>query len=133
MDWINIMQAPMSMLKFRIPFTKKEYEYLDGEIYLQPWAPIHSAETRLITDGKTKKVYNLSQYENQMFYLNNIIREFQRFDHDIPLDKVPGLCHCFDCTYEVWIWHQMYKDKKKIINAINKASKIIGRGPHNKK
>jgi len=137
-DWLRIMDAPMSMLKFRVPFTVKgDYKYLDGVIYPQPWAPVDSAETRLITDGAKETAYNVSTYEDRMFYLNNIIREFRFYDHDIPTTRILGLCHCFDCAYEIWIWEQYYVKIAKmtdraainenIINIMNEATATMGR------
>jgi hypothetical protein len=46
--WIEIIEPTMVTLKFRIPFNKESIDYLDGEIFIQPWAPIKSAETRII-------------------------------------------------------------------------------------
>lgn len=135
-NWIEIMKPSMSMLKFRIPFTIKEkYEYFSGDIYLQPWAPVDSAETRLITDGKQMQKYDLIDYENRMYYYNNILREFQWIKHNIPTNKVKGLCHCHDCTYEIYIWKKCFEKQKfkgnklheKIIWAMNEANDIIGR------
>jgi cap2 methyltransferase len=127
MRWLKIMNAPMAMLKFRIPFTiKEDYEYYDGTIYLQPWAPVESAETRLITDGKKTKIYDPIEYENRMYYFNNITREHQKFKHNIPLDKVPGLSYNYDCNYEIWIWkHYLESDNvDKIANLMKQVNEF---------
>lgn len=136
-DWINIIKPVMSMLKFRIPFnTIGDYEYLKGDIYLQPFAPIDSAETRLICDSSLElEKYDPKKYENKMYYYNNIIREFQRIKHNIPLDKVEGLCYCSDCNFEIEVWKLYIKNylkiekytPEKIIELMNKASKITER------
>jgi hypothetical protein len=137
-DWVRIMQAPMSMLKFRVPFTAKSaYKYLAGEIYMQPWAPVDSAETRLITNGVDEVEYDVHEYENRTFYLNNVTREFTYFTHDIPTTRVHGLCHCYDCAYEIWIWQHYFTSFAKmtdpvmineaIIDVMNQVSTIIGR------
>ena len=73
-EWVNIMKPAMSMLKFRLPYTPGKTKYLDGDIYLQIYAPITSTETRLITDGKKQKIYDNTKYEEQMFYFNTILR-----------------------------------------------------------
>jgi hypothetical protein len=127
MDWINIMTPEMSMLKFRIPFNVVgDYEYLQGEIYLQPWAPINSSETRLITDGKTLTTYNSTSYENKMFYFNHVIREFAWFNHNVSTASSPGLCHCYDCTFEIWIWQKYNKSEKVEVNDfIDKTSEYL--------
>lgn len=137
-DWVHIMKSPMAMLKFRVPFTAKSaYKYLAGEIYMQPWAPVDSAETRLITDGTQETEYDVHDYENRTFYLNNVTREFTYFAHDIPTTRVHGLCHCYDCAYEIWIWRHYFTSFAKltdptmineaIIDVMNQASAIIGR------
>ena len=117
-DWINIIKPIMSMLKFRIPFTIKEkYNYFDGTIYLQPWAPIDSAETRLITDGKKMILYDPLEYENKLYYFNNIVREYQFINHNIQ--TINGICHCFDCSYEIDAWKNYITttENKNDINA----------------
>jgi hypothetical protein len=72
------------MLKFRCPYFKKEnsnfIQMLSGEIFIQPWAPHSSTETRLICDAQSGwKVYEIQKYENQMFYHNDEVRIEQKF------------------------------------------------------
>lgn len=108
--WIQIMNPVISSLKFRIPFTHKgPYLYLDGIVYMQPFAPEHSAETRLVTDGKSERAYDPAEFENEMFYYNNVVREFGYYPHEIDPDLVEGLCYCHDCCYEVHIWKKYLK------------------------
>ena len=57
------------MLKFRCPYTGKFKEehikMLKGDIYIQPWAPHSSTETRLICDNESEwEMYNIKQYED---------------------------------------------------------------------
>lgn len=104
-NWIQIMNPVISSLKFRIPFTHKgPYLYLDGVVYMQPWAPEFSAETRLVTYGKNERFYDPVLFENELYYYNNIVREFGHFPHQIDTNLVEGLCHCNDCCYEIHIW-----------------------------
>jgi cap2 methyltransferase len=132
LDWVNIMKPTMSMLKFRLPFTLKPnetYEYFDGHIDIQPWAQAHSAETRLITDGTSKKEWKMGDYENKMFYVNNIIRPNQKYDAgDLGIVN-------FDTAYEIYIWMQYFKKlgtskknmKKEIADVMQRANINIGR------
>lgn len=141
--WVEIMGAPMSMLKFRIPFDQVgPYPYFAGDLYLQPWAPIDSAETRLITNGRSYVDYTLADYESRLHFYNNITREFQEYWHNIPLAKVDGLCYCHDCSYEIYIWSNYFTKNglngkklaqwspemvEAIVNTMRRATKIIGR------
>ena len=78
-EWVKIIKPYMSMLKFRISFITTEIEYLDGDIYFQPWAPQESVELRLITDGKKLTVYNGTIIEEIMSYINNKLRPFVKY------------------------------------------------------
>ena len=119
-NWVKIMKPKMAMLKFRIPFnTLEPYEYFDGEIDLQPWAPPHSSETRLLTNGLKMKMYILEEYDAKMYYYNNFIRTKNNYD----------------INFEKYIWRQYFKkvgtDESDIENKINKymdkVSKVLKR------
>lgn len=81
-DWVNIMKPKFSILKMRLPYYAKEkYEYLDGDVRFQIWAPVASTETRLVvsrTDDEDKfsiKSYAPEVYEKQCAYFNNQMRQ----------------------------------------------------------
>lgn len=85
--WYEIIRPVSAMLKFRLPypdvenldFVKDGYvEYLDGLLYLQPWAPQTSTECRLVPNGKVRK-WSISKYEAQMFHHNVTVREQTAF------------------------------------------------------
>jgi len=124
--WIELMQPKMSMLKFRVPYNtpvSNAYEYLDGELCIQTWAPPFSGETRLITDGSAKKIYH--EYESKMHYVNTIIRPYVKYNTVLqPEDfqRVANISRSFDCSYEIYIW-MLYADKEKIPN--DKKSKWV--------
>lgn len=148
--WLELMHPKKAMLKFRVPYnfkceagvfgnenpcTSELYEYLDGEVDIQPWAPPFSGETRLITDGGTKKYEN---YENKMHYINTIVRPFAKYKFQLnPADAktVPDISNSFDCAYEIYIWN-LYAEKFKndetisqwIAKTMNHVSKILHRG-----
>jgi hypothetical protein len=53
LQFVNLINPRMSMLKFRLPFIYDPPErfYAEGEIWLQAWTKPRSAEVRLILDG----------------------------------------------------------------------------------
>jgi hypothetical protein len=107
--WVEIIQPVKAQLKFRLPYTypwmkETTFEYLDGDIYLQPWAPQTSTETRLVVDmNRPLRKWNFPLYEKMMFYHNNIIREHAVFVNPItglnaPADIEMGLTQDYDTT-----------------------------------
>jgi len=139
--WIELMKPKMAMLKFRVPYntpTSNEYDYLDGEVCLQTWAPPFSGETRLITDGSATKIYR--EYEAKMHYINTIIRPHVKYNAVLlPEDfqRVANISRSFDCSYEIYIWY-CYIDKnngrnksKWIADQMIHACKILHRGLRN--
>jgi cap2 methyltransferase len=118
-DWVTIMKPIKASLKFRIPFTiKDKYEYLDGLVELQAWAPRSSSETRLIVDLIYKmKIYDPISYENKMFYFNNYIRPYKRYQGE-----------SWDLSYEIFIWQQYFKgDNDKVNEMMQQVSKVLKR------
>ena len=103
MEMVKKLKPRMAMLKFKLPFSLPnknlfytEYEYLDGELWQQPWNK-QSDEARLITDGKQMKIYSPMNYEDQMVYFHNNTRMFY-YEHDVK-----GYDHCYDCKGEIEI------------------------------
>jgi cap2 methyltransferase len=142
--WVQIMKPKASMLKFRPPYTSTKQSgapgapplpYLSGEVFLQPWAPLSSSETRLIVvDSDSSQEYDPSDYENRMFFLNNVLREWAYYEHGVPTHLVPGLDHCFDCALEAHIWKNYLLSQKmpatpqNIADMFNKATKALSKG-----
>ena len=134
--WTKVINPTYYKLKFRIPFVDDSHStkerkcpeqldiykngvltYLPGKIYLQPWAPSSSTETRLVGErdnlgpkgwDATKK-YNLKDYEAKMWYYNNIWRPYVRHKNDY-LNKTNRVDMCNDCALEVHILKE-YKAK----------------------
>jgi len=76
-QYIQIMNPYFSMLKFKCPYPEegksKYYKYLKGIVYKQVWAPVISAESRLIIsqkDNYTEINYNIIKHERQLAYFN---------------------------------------------------------------
>lgn len=100
----------------------EKFVYLKGDIYIQPWAPQTSTETRLVIDpfdkdkGPVMTTYNNTEYEERMFYFNNVMRP-SLFPHKV---KGEGLDHCYDCATETEILTMyLIKYKKLKINTID--------------
>ena len=79
---------------------------------------------------------------------NTVTREWQQFDHGLPLGLVPGLDHCFDCALEIAIWRdyatkfpaKAFKTQNDHVAALMESASEIGganayglnRPPHGK-
>ena len=130
-----------AMLKFRFPYTDSDnnktikYNYLDGELKLEPWNGVNSAECRLIVNDKlTLKDYHLSEYENRFMYINFIYREFQSYktspgtminnDDSLLYRAVLGGDECFDCALEEEILSQFFTNKNNLTSNFYKLSMI---------
>jgi hypothetical protein len=103
--WVRTISPYASSLKFRLPWVKNqmEYKYLDGEIFLQPYKPKNSSESRLfVYDSKSTKSYDCIEYDSKMFFSNRILRHlyghFNKFS--------------FDYDYMLYI----YNYYKKVVN-----------------
>lgn len=156
LNWVVTIKPIISMLKFRPPFIlKKEdyndpnkvnYQYFNGTVWLQDWAPQTSAETRLIVDTRQPiayGIYNVIEFENRMYYFNTIIRNYAQYNEPFTLkndkdkDRVSGLRNNYDGSYEIWIWDQFYRvifptstqeqRNTAIIYTMNEVSRFLGR------
>lgn len=82
--FINNMKPKKAMIKFRVPYGADEYcsthtkddkclyPFFEGDLLLQPYAPLSSTEMRLITSIAEKKdfEYDCKEIERKLFYLN---------------------------------------------------------------
>jgi hypothetical protein len=86
-DWVQKIRPEHAHLKFRLPYTYKwileagkTREYLDGLVYIQPWAGQSSSECRLVPYVDLhKRDWDLSAYEEMIFYHNAVTRELTRY------------------------------------------------------
>lgn len=135
LEWYTIINPKKSMFKFRlpwlVPFEKhngewipsphdskskgKEYKwvtrggekfkYLAGDIYIQPFGPQSTTETRLHVDMFDRKqgpkftIYDNTEYEEQMFYFNTKARPSLYYHGE----RGEGIDDCYDCATEVKI------------------------------
>jgi ubiquinone/menaquinone biosynthesis C-methylase UbiE len=132
MNWYNIMKPKLSMFKFRLPYNSdKTTQYLNGDIYLQAYAPATSTETRMIVgENVGMKTYDDRQFEEQMFYFNNKIRicYFNNILFDISNNKKHGLSNNYDGAMEVCIlekYLKLFTDYNKS-QLSNKIIKMVG-------
>jgi len=100
LKWVRQIRPKAYTLKFRLPYNKPSLKYLDAEIYFQAWTNIGSAETRMMgTELDAMKKYTLKDYEQRLYYLNTVIREFATCRVD-DVEKIEHGDHCFDCALE---------------------------------
>lgn len=100
--WVETIRPYRACLKMRLPYVVDYknadliYNYLDGNILLQPHIGWSSSETRLIPlpvqdDGTyVEKAYDTSLYENQMFYHNTMVRRSKKYmvnDEEMEWDQ----------------------------------------------
>jgi hypothetical protein len=119
-EWVNIIKPYASLLKFRLPWLTDDqpYNYLNGQVFVQPYAPRNSTETRLlVTDPTSEKTYSCSEYENKMFFVNKVLRYKYAHRDNKPHDKTN-----YDYSYGLYICEYYadvlgYKiDSKKMFN-----------------
>jgi hypothetical protein len=148
MRWVEIMGCKRFMLKYKLPYPMVgkpiEYEYLDGDIRLQCWPPIKSAETRLISkddEPRRYKKYNILKYERQLSWWNNVARlnDFgsrSLRDFGVSLDKTveefwshwaPTVIKGFDFIYELQILQKYTTQKYAVIKDLHKFVEKINR------
>jgi hypothetical protein len=120
--WIEIMEPDYSYLKFRTPYKDASYKYMDGTIYIQPFAPVSSTETRLlVTKNWKEKVYNSKEYNGKLFYHNRIMRPGY---YPSLISNHKYLDHCFDCTYFTYLIKNYIDNFDNISKKENKNDKI---------
>lgn len=121
MRWYQIMKPTMTMLKFRLPWDNNITKYLAGDIYIQPYPPATSTETRLIIDGPNAQIidYDNKAYEEILFHFNTEQREWE-YDNimkDIPIDEKCGLNNKYDSVAEIYIISEYLRLKLKKVDA----------------
>ena len=126
--WVEIIRPLSSLLKFRLPYIldpskQVNFEYLDGRVMLQPWAPLSSTETRLIPTGGFTS-WDANKYESQMFYHNTVSRKSRQMD-PIPGSHFDGL---YDSTAEYFILAKVLgtTNKQQILSFSKDIDRILG-------
>ena len=107
--WVKEINPIKALLKFRLPYDyayqqEKEFEYLDGLLFLQCWTSPTSSEVRLVPhDNIQTRRWNITIHERQMFHHNLKIRNLQEFlnplnDSISPIKPELGLTNDYDST-----------------------------------
>ena len=120
--WHNIIKPDYSYLKFRCPYEgNNEYKFYDGKIYLQPFAPPNSTESRLLCEKELiPKVYNIKEYQNKFYYFNRVLRPSYYIKSIIEENNY--FDHCYDCTYFSYLiknYLSKYNKKNNILSLMN--------------
>jgi len=108
--WLQILNPGASLLKFVMPYPMSGIPdvitYLDGIVFLQPWAGSTSTETRLlVTNNRALNNYEVRRYEEVMFYHNTVTRTTYYHQIEGLPEEMIG-CHCYDCAAELLIVSQ---------------------------
>jgi ubiquinone/menaquinone biosynthesis C-methylase UbiE len=129
--WYQILKPELSMFKFRLPWDDAVTTYLAGEIYIQPYAPLSSTETRLIVKSDAPMVeYNNREYEEQLFYFNKNMRDkpYKTNPTYSPEFDAAGLSNNYDGATEIYIlWQYLieYKEAEPSVDVIKAMSQEI--------
>lgn len=127
-----------------VDVKRRRITYFDGEVRIQPWAPLSSTETRLIVTkvGNRYPMHTYTNtgansYENIMHGYNTLERDQPHVNDNANLSI--GFDHCNDCALENLIWKQYIasrKDKRSVLDHVNAISKLthrpLLRGQHGK-
>lgn len=139
MRWISIMRPIKSMIKFRCPFPnviKENIKMYQGLIFVQPWAPPTSTETRLVIDYELNIIeYDNLKYEQQLFYHNTVTR-YSTYPQPV---RGEGIDNRFDSCAEVKILgdfltkYPQYLSNRSFFQTISEMSSEISRSITNTK
>ena len=146
MSWVKIMNPVVACLKFAPPWLlnrqSRDYLYLKGTCYLQPYTGATTTETRLVCKRNQNNIWeeanwDLGEYEDWMYYHNYVERSISYVNMVTgmvdPLDP-PNLDNDWDSVCEITIL-KLYFDKigiktdfkAKIINLSNYITDVINR------
>lgn len=136
-EWYLTINPTKALLKFRLPYSdfKPEttdhwtFNYLNGKIYKQAWAPQTSTETRLVPEqGESVTDWDVIKYESQLFYHNTVVREKNRYLNLITGKTNPmvkdELLNDYDSMLESYILLEYIK-KYKVSSSLSYYSDLI--------
>ena len=148
MKWTKILTPEYALLKFRLPWDRVTYDYLDGTIYKQIWQTKNSTETRLLVKPSSNatfrmKSYDCKKYEDQLFYHNMVTRtQFHNYSGRQSTIKNRWMTlhmdRCFDCVAERWLLHRYIKSKWNtdfkltVFKLAYKWTRFLQRGQYNR-
>lgn len=145
MDWVTKIQPVKAHIKFRLPYCydwceNAYFDYLDGEVYKQVFAPHTSTECRLVPDlTLPNRKWEYKVYEEMLFYHNNVVREHVKFVN--PLNNINesiseelGLLQDFDSVVFVYTIKEYFEkfgqgvSNSQILSFCKKIIDDIGAG-----
>ena len=104
--------------------TRREIEYLAGDVYCQPFGSITTTESRLVPHGHNRVMWDNKKYEEQLFYFNTVTR-VARYAHSMPVGKPGyGLDYCYDCRSEVKILSQYLRKYNPELQGVHLKDKF---------
>lgn len=111
--WANIIKPKQAYLKFRLPYGIKNFKYLTGTIYLQPYAPI-STEARLLTNNYTDLIeYDTEKFDEKMAYFNVHVRYNKvTYKKWANIMEKYNLLNCWDNALGLHIMYYYLRDIK---------------------
>lgn len=106
-SWVKKIKPVKALLKFRLPLPYEwnpdlEFHYLNGLLFLQPFAPPNSNELRLVpNDDYESFAWNIETYSSLLFSHRKIMRQMTNFknlftDDNTPIDLTLGLTNDYD-------------------------------------
>jgi len=106
-------------------YNDKKFSYIDGDLFIQPWAGQTSSETRLVCTYPFKiRDYNMYEYEDKFRYYNFTDRISKHSGY--KTSKEHCIDKCGDCALEAYIWKQYNIYCKKIgIKEVNVLTEMI--------
>jgi hypothetical protein len=96
-------------------YKLNKYHYCGGKVYLQPWSPPNSTETRLVTDGSGNVEYNFEKYRGKIVFIN-LYRQIAKHNKYFNMIKKYNLNYdqCHDCANELKILFDVLGDADKV-------------------
>lgn len=126
--FLNADKAGLDIYKH---YANNKFKYLKGDhINIQAFPGQSSTETRLIISpsvirNNTFALYDGTEYEEKLFYYNNVVRLYNYFDSNKPYAMEEyGVDCCNDCALMVKIMENYYtkvcgsNDANKLVNQI---------------
>ncbi len=113
MTWGKIMKPIASYFKFRLPYKESTFEYFDGTIYLQPYAPLGTESRLLVTDYTKMKTYDCAEFDEKCAYFNFFIRAKETKTKWNKIMKKNKLKIIWDTQYALFITEFYLKKMKQ--------------------
>ncbi|WIF30148.1 poly(A) polymerase subunit [Orf virus] len=131
---VSVLKPVASSLKWRCPFPdswEKDFYVPCGKEMLQPFAPLFSAEMRLLTvysETRPKlRLITLSDavnYEKRMFYLNSVVRQRVILNFDYPNQEY-DFFHMFCLLSSVVCSCEFKSPKEKVLSLQNRFFRFL--------